>query len=113
MTAYADVHDKLQQAMQDDAATAGEVQRGVGGDREVHDRDPVDAVADVDHRADRLVAIAAHGVQALHVRQARDGDPQPAVLLDNLGALTTDLEAGSVVVIEQARIRIRPLPFGG
>ena len=43
----------------------------------------------------------------------RRPDAQLAPLLVNLGELAGDLQAGSVVVIEQARIRIRPLPIGG
>jgi hypothetical protein len=38
---------------------------------------------------------------------------QLVLLLDNLDDLAGDLQRGSVVVIEQARIRIRPLPIGG
>jgi predicted nuclease of predicted toxin-antitoxin system len=43
----------------------------------------------------------------------RRPDAQLSLLLNNLGELTSDLQTGSVVVIEQARIRIRPLPIGG
>ena len=44
---------------------------------------------------------------------ARRPDAQLTLLIDSLGKLAGDLLAGSVVIIEQARIRIRPLPIGG
>jgi len=40
-------------------------------------------------------------------------DTQRALLPEHLGDLAGDLESGSVFVIEQARIRIRPLPISG
>jgi len=34
------------------------------------------------------------------------------LLLANLETVRADLEAGAVVIIEQARLRVRRLPFG-
>lgn len=47
----------------------------------------------------------------LYRRVADEPQQQLAILLENLASILEPLESGSVVVIEQRRIRIRPLPF--
>lgn len=42
----------------------------------------------------------------------RQAETQVAVLLANLPAVEQDLKRGSIVVIEETRVRVRSLPIG-
>jgi predicted nuclease of predicted toxin-antitoxin system len=46
-------------------------------------------------------------------RSSRRPDDQLAFILANLASLRTSLEEGSIVVLEDTRIRVRSLPIGG
>jgi predicted nuclease of predicted toxin-antitoxin system len=50
------------------------------------------------------VILFRHGVQ-------RRPEQQAAILLSNIASIAADVAAGSVVVIEPSRIRVRSLPI--
>lgn len=111
------VAERLRQAGHD-AAHVRDYGLAAASDEEIFERAKTDDrmlfSADTDF-ATLLAQRAESRPSLILFRQARNRRPeqQAAMLLSNLPAIEEPLQSGSVVVLEDARLRIRRLPVGG
>jgi predicted nuclease of predicted toxin-antitoxin system len=111
------VAERLRQAGHD-AAHVRDYGMAAAGDEDIFERaksdDRILVSADTDFAT--LLALRAESRPSLILfRQTRNRRPeqQAAMLLSNLPAIEEPLQSGCVVVLEDARLRIRHLPVGG
>jgi predicted nuclease of predicted toxin-antitoxin system len=111
------VAERLRQAGHD-AVHVRDYGLRAAADEEVLDRAKRENRILVSADSDFAALLALHGdsrPSLILFRQARDRRPerQAALLLANLPAIEEPLREGSVVVLEDGRVRIRRLPVGG